>query len=64
MIPDRREAIENAFLQCEKDDILLLVGKGHENYTVDKSGRRYFSESDTVLHAAQRKLKKGTENEL
>jgi hypothetical protein len=43
---------------------LLLVGKGHENYTVDKSGRRYFSESDTVLLAAQRKLKKGTENEL
>jgi len=64
VIPDRREAIEDAFLQCEKDDILLLVGKGHENYTVDKSGRRYFSESDTVLHAAQRKLKKGTENEL
>lgn len=64
VIPDRREAIESAFLQCEKDDILLLVGKGHENYTVDKSGRRYFSEIDTVIRAAQRKLKKGTENEL
>ena len=31
-IPDRREAIKTAVSLCDKKDILLLAGKGHEKY--------------------------------
>ena len=31
---DRRKAIEQAISQMQKDDILLIAGKGHENYQV------------------------------
>ncbi len=59
VITDRETAIVEAFNECKKDDILLLVGKGHENYIVDKGGRRHFSEKETVLRAAAGKYKKG-----
>ena len=64
VIPDREDAITLAFNECEKGDVLLLVGKGHETYMVDRSGRRSFSETDIVLRAAQGKLKKGKDHEL
>ena len=31
LIPDRRQAIRKAFSLAEKDDIVLLLGKSHEN---------------------------------
>lgn len=57
-ITDREQAIRLAFRQCKKDDILLLVGKGHENYIVDRDGRRYFSEKEIVLSEAARGSKR------
>lgn len=57
VIPDRKEAITAAFDQLEKDDILLLVGKGNENYLVDKEGRHAFSERDIVYALADVKRK-------
>lgn len=59
VIPDREEAIVAAFNECRKNDILLLVGKGHEHYIVDKGGRRRFSEKEIVERAAAGKYKKG-----
>ncbi len=59
VISNREHAIAEAFYECAKDDILLLVGKGHENYIVDKGGRRHFSEKETVATAAAGKYKKG-----
>ncbi len=47
-IPDRREAIAYALQQAEKGEIILLAGKGHENYLLDKNGKTAFSERDTV----------------
>jgi len=32
--PDRRAAIRKALLQAEKDDCLLIAGKGHEDYQI------------------------------
>ena len=34
MIPDRREAIEAAIGVAETDDIVLIAGKGHEDYQI------------------------------
>ena len=31
---DRRKAIEKAISQMKSDDVLLIAGKGHENYQV------------------------------
>ncbi len=59
VITDREQAIVRAFYECRKGDILLLVGKGHENYIVDKGGRRRFSEKDIIAGAAAGKYKKG-----
>lgn len=33
-IADRRQAIERALLSCNKGDILLIAGKGHETYQI------------------------------
>ncbi len=32
VIPDRKEAIEKAIYESQKDDIVLIAGKGHEKY--------------------------------
>lgn len=48
VIPDRKEAIRYA-LSCTKEgDVVLLAGKGHENYEIDKNGKHPFSESEII----------------
>ena len=36
LIPDRKAAIRKAFSIAKKDDIVLLLGKGHENSIIYK----------------------------
>ena len=50
-IPDRREAILLALKQAESGEILLLAGKGHENYTIDQNGKHSFSEKEIIKNA-------------
>ncbi len=52
IIPDRREAIRYAVRYARMGDIILLAGKGHETYEIDKNGRRPFSERALVTEAA------------
>lgn len=47
-IPDRREAIAYAILHAVPGEIILLAGKGHENYVCDNTGKHDFSERDIV----------------
>ena len=66
VIPDRAEAIEKAFLSSMPGDVLLIAGKGHEDYIIDKCGKRHFDER-AILGAAVRTAeakteKDGTEN--
>lgn len=49
VIPDRREAIAYALHHCNENDILLLAGKGHENYEITREGKHPFSERRIVL---------------
>lgn len=46
--PDRYECIEYALKNMEKKDVLLIAGKGHEDYMIVKGERRHFSDSETV----------------
>ena len=48
IISDRYEAIEYALETCGEGDILLLLGKGHEDYQVLASGANYFNEKEIV----------------
>jgi UDP-N-acetylmuramoyl-L-alanyl-D-glutamate--2,6-diaminopimelate ligase len=56
-IPDRKEAIEYALATATAGEILLLAGKGHETYLIDKNGKHDFSERDIVSYYLQRKGK-------
>ncbi len=56
-IPDRREAIKYAVGILREGDILLLAGKGHENYQLIRGIKTPFCEKDIVLEAADAVLK-------
>lgn len=51
----RKEAIEYALSCAEAGDVILLAGKGHENYIIDKEGTHYFSEKDVVMNFTKEK---------
>jgi UDP-N-acetylmuramoyl-L-alanyl-D-glutamate--2,6-diaminopimelate ligase len=44
--PDRRRAIELAIEVAEKDDIVLIAGKGHEDYQIIGTQRFDFSDKE------------------
>ncbi|MBF0331443.1 MAG: UDP-N-acetylmuramoyl-L-alanyl-D-glutamate--2,6-diaminopimelate ligase [Candidatus Omnitrophica bacterium] len=50
IVTDREAAIKKALMIAQKDDIVLLAGKGHENYQVLKCGTIDFIEKDIVMH--------------
>lgn len=51
VIPDRREAIAYAVENAEEHEIILIAGKGHENYEIKKDGKHPFSEKEEVEKA-------------
>lgn len=44
VIPSRRDAISYGVRILKENDVLVLLGKGHEAYEIDKSGKHYFDE--------------------
>jgi UDP-N-acetylmuramoyl-L-alanyl-D-glutamate--2,6-diaminopimelate ligase len=50
-IPDRREAIFKACSEAQPGDIILIAGKGHENYQEIKGVKHHFDDKE-VLHEA------------
>ncbi len=56
VIPNRKEAIEYAIENAIAGDIVLLVGKGHEQYEIDKSGMHPFSETEIAEAAAKKRM--------
>ena len=51
-IARREDAIRHAIIHAYKDDIILLVGKGHETYEIDRTGRHPFDEREIARAAA------------
>ena len=54
VIKSRREAIIYAVSTARDGDIILLAGKGHEKYEIDKGGKRPFDETLIVRDAVGR----------
>jgi UDP-N-acetylmuramoyl-L-alanyl-D-glutamate--2,6-diaminopimelate ligase len=50
VIPDRREALKQAIKELKKGDVLLVAGKGHEDYQEIKGKRIPFSDREEVLN--------------
>ncbi len=48
VIPDRREAIEEALRKKGEGDVVLIAGKGHETYQQFKDRTVYFSDREVV----------------
>lgn len=47
-IENRREAIKKAISIAQKDDVIVIAGKGHEDYQVLKEGTIHFDEREVV----------------
>lgn len=52
-IPDRREAIKMAIKFSEPKDIILIAGKGHENYQEIDGIKHHFDDKETVIELAK-----------
>ena len=48
-IVDREQAIKTAISMAEKDDIILIAGKGHEKYQDIKGVKHHFDDKETTL---------------
>lgn len=48
VVPNRREAIEYAITHAKKNDVIVLAGKGHEDYQILSTGRIHFDEREVV----------------
>ena len=48
-IVDRAQAIKTAISMAEKDDIILVAGKGHETYQEVKGVKHDFDDMKTLL---------------
>ena len=54
VIENRRDAIEYAIKNARWGDIILLAGKGHENYEIGADGKKPFSEKEIVSAAVHK----------
>lgn len=55
-LPDRREAIERAVQTAEAGDLVVIAGKGHEDYQLIGSRRLSFDDRAVAKDAIERRL--------
>lgn len=48
-LSDRRQAIEFALEHADKEDVILIAGKGHENYQILKDKTIHFDDREVVI---------------
>ncbi len=60
VVLSRYEAIRQAIGELSENDILLLVGKGHESYEIDKNGMHRFDERKIVKSLLEKRKRGDT----
>ena len=55
IILDRKKAIKKGISLLKKDDILLILGKGHENYQIIKGVKYHLDDKECVLEEIKEK---------
>ena len=58
VVENRREAIKKAMEIAEKDDVIVVAGKGHEDYQVLKDKTIHFDEREIIAEIVK-ELKEG-----
>lgn len=53
-IPDRREAIEYAINNASKGDIVIIAGKGHEDYQIFRDKKIHFDDREVAREAIRK----------
>lgn len=53
VVADRREAIYHALKIAEKGDVIVLAGKGHEEYQIIGSEKNHFDEREVVAEGLE-----------
>ncbi|MGC8625195.1 MAG: UDP-N-acetylmuramoyl-L-alanyl-D-glutamate--2,6-diaminopimelate ligase [Phycisphaerae bacterium] len=56
VIPDRATAIRYAIAGAEKGDVVLIAGKGHENYQIIGTNRYHFDDVEQAQEAIRARL--------
>jgi len=56
--PDRRGAIKLAVSMAGKDDVVLIAGKGHENYQIFKEKRETFDDRQVAREVLSEMVKR------
>src|SRR5262245_44329201 len=54
--PDRRRAIELALADGEKNDVVLIAGKGHENYQIIGTTKHHFDDVEEATKILQSRV--------
>ena len=52
---DRKKAIKKGIELLDDNDILMILGKGHEDYQIIGNTKTYFSDKETVINILERK---------
>jgi UDP-N-acetylmuramoyl-L-alanyl-D-glutamate--2,6-diaminopimelate ligase len=55
VISDRREAIYKAVAAAETNDVVIIAGKGHENYQLVNGNKFHFDDREVALEALARR---------
>ncbi|HEX5544724.1 MAG TPA: UDP-N-acetylmuramoyl-L-alanyl-D-glutamate--2,6-diaminopimelate ligase [Nitrospira sp.] len=53
-VPDRREAIEEAVKEAHSADMVLIAGKGHEDYQIIGTKKVHFDDREVARNAIER----------
>jgi UDP-N-acetylmuramoyl-L-alanyl-D-glutamate--2,6-diaminopimelate ligase len=56
VIPDREEAIRKSLSLAQRNDIILLAGKGHEDYQIFKDSAKHFDDKEVVKRCLELKI--------
>jgi UDP-N-acetylmuramoyl-L-alanyl-D-glutamate--2,6-diaminopimelate ligase len=56
ILPDRREAIEFAIGRAQTGDLVLIAGKGHEDYQILSTGKIHFDDREEAERALRERL--------
>ena len=52
-VPDRREAIQEAVREAHSGDIVLIAGKGHEDYQIIGTKKVHFDDREVARDAIE-----------
>ncbi len=50
VIVDRREAIKTACALAQRGDVILVAGKGHENYQIINDVKHHFGDKEEIIN--------------